>query len=144
MRGYFTIGIFHGKNAVNVGTLWRSAHSFNASGIFTVGKRYKKQGSDTTKAWKHLPLHHYENWQDFLNHLPHDCRLVGVEIDESAKPIRNYSHPERACYLLGAEDNGLPPRVIKKCHDVVQLPGEYCLNVSTAGSIVMFDRLNKE
>lgn len=40
-RGYFGIGIYHTKNVLNVGTLWRSAHNFGASFIFTVGMRYR-------------------------------------------------------------------------------------------------------
>jgi tRNA C32,U32 (ribose-2'-O)-methylase TrmJ len=29
---------------------------------------------------------------------------------------------------------------IEKCHKLVQLPGDYCMNVALAGSIMMYDR----
>lgn len=49
MSGYFEIGIFHSKTEQNIGTLWRSAYQLGASGIFTIGKRYKEMSSDTYK-----------------------------------------------------------------------------------------------
>ncbi len=70
--------------------------------------------------------------------------LVGIELTDDAIPIMEYKHPQQACYLLGAEDNGLSREAIARCHDIVILPGERCLNVAVAGSIVAFDRLNKQ
>jgi tRNA G18 (ribose-2'-O)-methylase SpoU len=139
-RGYFAIGIEHTKSVVNVGTLFRSAYSMGAAYIFTIGRRYKQQASDTTKTWRHIPLLHYHTFGDFYKQLPHDCRLVGVEILPEARPLPGYTHPERCVYLLGAEDHGLSKEAVTRCHDLVVLPGERCLNVSVAGSIVMYDR----
>lgn len=139
-RGYCGVGILGCKTAVNIGTLWRSAHILGADFIFTVGKRYKRQASDTTKAWKSIPLWHFDDIDDLLAHSPFDCRLVGVELDERANPLAAYKHPDRAIYLLGAEDKGLPEQVINRCHDLIVLPGDYSLNVATAGSIVLYDR----
>jgi len=67
-----------------------------------------------------------------------------VEITENAKQLPAYKHPHQACYLLGAEDYGLSPEIIKKCHDIVQIPYSFsCLNVAVAGSIVFYDRSMK-
>ena len=142
-RGFFAIGIYHAKTEVNVGTLWRSASLFGAAYIFTIGKRYKKQSSDTMKSWKHIPLFHYETFEEFYNALPHDCRLAGIELTESAKDLKDYTHPERCVYLLGAEDHGLNELCLQKCHNLVKLPGEFSMNVAVAGSIVMYDRISK-
>lgn len=142
-RGFFAIGIENGKTLPNLGTLWRSANIFGAQFIFTIGRRYKNQSSDTLKTPRHIPLFHYENVQDLIDHLPSACPLVGLELDERAVAISNYKHPQRACYLLGAEDNGLTKVAREKCHALVQLPGECSLNVAVAGSIVMFDRNSK-
>ena len=143
MRGYYGIGIFHPKTEVNVGTLWRSAFSLDALFIFTIGKRYEKQSSDTTATWRHIPLYHYTSFEEFNNYRPYDCKLIGVEISEKSIPIKNFIHPQRCIYLLGAEDHGLPNYVLEKCQYVIEIPSRFCLNVSTAGSIVMFDRINK-
>jgi len=142
-RGYYGIGILNGKTEMNIGTLWRSASILGASFIFTIGKRYKKQASDTMKAWRHIPLYHYDEFADFYKNIPYDCQLVGVELDERAHLIKNYVHPQRCIYILGAEDNGLTIEALSHCHSIIQLPGEYCMNVAVAGSIVMYDRYNK-
>jgi tRNA G18 (ribose-2'-O)-methylase SpoU len=142
-QGYFGIGIYHAKNSINVGTLWRSANIFGASFIFTIGNRYKRQSSDTMKTPMHIPLFQFDDFATFKNYLPKFGRLVAIEIIDSAKDLRNYCHHKQSVYLLGAEDTGIPESILEKCHDVIKIPGDYCLNVSTAGSIVMYDRLIK-
>jgi tRNA G18 (ribose-2'-O)-methylase SpoU len=143
MRGYFGIGIWHAKTENNVGTLWRSAYLLGASFVFTVGRRYRKQASDTATTWRHIPLFHFEDVDALIRHMPYSCPLVGVELDPRAHPVTRFIHPERACYLLGAEDHGLSPDVRNRCHALVQLPGEFSMNVAAAGTIVLYDRLAK-
>jgi tRNA G18 (ribose-2'-O)-methylase SpoU len=142
-RGFFGIGILNNKTEQNIGTLWRSASIMGASFIFTIGKRYKKQASDTMQSWRHIPLYNYESFEDFYKSMPYDCQLVGIELDEKSVPVSTFKHPERVVYLLGAEDNGLTKEAIEKCKTLVQLPGNYCMNVAVAGSIIMYDRLLK-
>jgi len=143
MRGYFGIGIYHTKTKENIGTLWRSAYIFGASFIFTIGKRYKKQSSDTTKAWTKIPLFHYDTFDEFQLHRPHDCRLVGIEQSDYSLDLKTLHHPERCIYLLGAEDHGLPQDVMIRCQRIVHIDTSICLNVAVAGSIVMYDRNTK-
>ena len=143
-RGYFGIGIFHGKNKENIGTLWRSAAILGADFIFTIGKRYKHQCTDTMKAPRHIPLYDYKDYDDFFEHVPQGCPVVAVELADNSIPLERYVHPERCIYLLGAEDIGLPENILNRCRETVQLIGDYCMNVATAGSIVMYDRVAKE
>jgi tRNA G18 (ribose-2'-O)-methylase SpoU len=140
---YSAIGVYKGKTAHNIGTLWRSAYILGASYIFTVEKKYKKQSSDVLQAWSRIPLFHYSTFEDLLNNIPYDCRLIGVELDESATLLSNFEHPQRAIYLLGSEDQGLPQEVLEKCHFVIKLPGYSSLNVGVAGAIVLHDRISK-
>lgn len=142
-RGFYGIGIVGSKTPLNVGTLWRSAGSLDAAFIFTAGRRYPKQASDTIKAWKHIPLFEFDTAADLFEHIPKDCVPVAVELNDASRPLARYSHPERAVYMLGAEDNGLPNAVLERCRDIVQIPGSHCLNVAVAGSIVLYDRVAK-
>ena len=142
-RGYFGIGVYHIKSEINVGTLWRSAYNLGADFIFTIGRRYKKQSSDTTKTFRHIPLYHYLTFEEFSKARPLGATLIGVEQSEKSKELKSFSHPEQTIYLLGAEDNGIPEEILKKCNQVVQIDTPMCLNVSVAGSIVMYDRKNK-
>ncbi len=143
MRGYFGIGIEDTKCEMNVGTLWRSAHAFGAAFIFTIGRRYaKRQATDTTCAWKHVPLYHYDDIDDFQAALPRDSWIIGIEIP-GKRSLSDFHHPERAIYLLGAEDHGLSKKAKDICRSLVQIPSNYCLNVAATGSIVMYDRAAK-
>lgn len=141
-RGFFAIGIQHNRTPANLGTLWRSAQMYDAAFIFTVGARYIRQASDTPKTPRHKPLFHYRDLDDLVEHLPHSCPLIGIELHPTAHPLSTFPHPERACYLLGAEDHGLTREAIERCHELVQIEGPkpQSLNVSVAGSLVMHDR----
>lgn len=139
-RGYFEIGIYQGKTISNLGTLWRSAYQLGAAGIFTIGNRYRHQSSDTVKACRHIPMREYVDFDHFQNSRPINCMLIGVEM--GGRKLSGYNHPERAIYLLGAEDNGLPRHVIEKCQSIVSLDAINTLsyNVAVAGSLIMYHR----
>lgn len=140
---YFGVGVENLKNEVNLGTLWRSANNLGASFIFSTGRRYRHQSSDTTKTYRNIPYHHYLTFDDFYEHLPFNCRLVGVELVKNATPLPDFIHPPTAVYILGAEDGGIKTTTLEKCHQIVKIPSLYCLNVATAASIVMYDRVAK-
>tara|TARA_Y100000385_G_C13073300_1_gene630124 strand:+ start:1460 stop:1939 length:480 start_codon:yes stop_codon:yes gene_type:complete len=143
IKGYHAIGVFRGKTQHNIGTLWRSAYILGASYIFTVDGKYKKQSSDVLRTWSRIPLFTYKTFEDLLENIPFDCRLIGVEIDNRAEMLHEFEHPKRAIYLLGAEDSGLPEFVKEKCHFLIKLPGNSSLNVGVTGSIVLHDRVSK-
>lgn len=140
MSGYFEIGIYQGKTPSNLGTLWRSASQLGAAGIFMIGQRYTKNGADTVKSYKHIPLREYKDFDHFKSCVPYDCQLVGIEM--GGRPLSGRAHPERAIYLLGSEDNGLPKEIIEQCQIIISLESINTLsyNVAVAGSIVMYHR----
>lgn len=145
-RGYFAIGIYHGKAEVNTGTLWRTAHLYGAAFIYTIGRRYRMQASDTPKTPLHTPLFHFDTVADLKKHLPWGAPMVGVELDPRAVQLPAFTHPERAVYLLGAEDHGLPMDVMDQCHSLVTIPSmlPQSMNVSVAGSLMIYDRFTKQ
>jgi tRNA G18 (ribose-2'-O)-methylase SpoU len=137
---FFGIGIQNGKTPENLGVLWRSAQNLGASFIFTIGNRYAKQACDTHDAVASIPYFHYESFDDFFKNIPKGARLVGVELTDKAIPLETFNHPRRCVYLLGAEDHGLSKKAIEKSHFLVKFQSQLSLNVSVAGSIVMYDR----
>jgi tRNA G18 (ribose-2'-O)-methylase SpoU len=145
VRGYFGMGTYNPKRELNTGTLYRSIFNFGGSYAFTIGSRYKVTRGDTCKHWKHVPSFSYDTFDEFLRSKPKDSILVGCEIDTRAHSLSNFVHPERAVYMLGAEDLGLPYDVRDKCDIIVSIPTKTfeSLNVSVAGSIIMYDRLLK-
>ena len=144
-RGFFAIGIYQSKTEANVGTLLRSAYLYGAAFVFTVGRRYARQASDTPNTSEHIPLFHFDTINDLIEHLPHGAPLIGVELDPRGYPLHEYTHPSKGVYLLGAEDHGLPQKVLDMCHAIVEIPTlePQSMNVATAGSIVIYDRYVK-
>ena len=144
--GYFGIGIVKPKHEANVGTLWRSAWQLGASFIFTVATRFKYEASDTTQAYKQLPLHKHEDWGGFAESSPHGAVWVAVEM--GGTPLQDFEHPPRAVYVLGSEDNGLNRPVVEACQCHVALPKwvgrSSSYNVAMAGTLVMYDRMIKQ
>jgi tRNA G18 (ribose-2'-O)-methylase SpoU len=141
-RGYFAVGIWHPKNSANTGSLLRSAWLYGAAFVFTVGCRYDRQASDTVSTPHAVPLLHFASITDLAAHLPWSAALVGVELTDDAVPLAGFRHPPRACYLLGAEDHGLPPAVLDRCHHLVRIetPRPVSLNVACAGTVVLHHR----
>lgn len=137
----FAIGVEHIKNKENIGTLLRSAYCFGASLVFTVGRRYHRQSSDTVQAPRHIPLIHFACWEDFRVHQWPEWNLVAVEIVDSAVDLAKFDHPRSAIYVLGPEDGSISRQVLEWPNvRKVQIQSRFCLNVATAGSIVMWHR----
>ena len=140
MRGYFGIGVEGINKPMNVGALFRSAHAFGASFVFTVAATYdKKASSDTTDVRANLPYYEFADL-DALR-LPNDCTLVGIEFRDDAVELPSFRHPRQAAYVLGPERGSLSPRLVKHCDLLVKIPTRFCVNVSVAGAIIMYDRL---
>lgn len=138
-RGFCGIGIYHPHFDVNVGGLFRSAFCLGADFIFTIGRKYKKESSDTCNAALHVPYYHYLDKESFLANLPNGCRPTLIELSDKARDLNNFCHPERAVYILGNEGGGLPQDWLDKFL-TVKINTRNCLNVATAGSIVLFHR----
>jgi len=139
-RGYFWIGLWGGVVPDNLGTLLRHAHILGAKQFFTVEARYTGDPSDTGKSWKIVPAVHYENIEDFYLHIPMGATLIGIE--RNGMPLSRFVHPERAVYILGAEDIGLTRQMRELCDKIVTV--DYVVNipynVATCGTIVMWHR----
>ncbi len=139
--GYFEIGVFHPRSSDNVGTLWRSAYQLGAASIFTIGRPYRQQTSDTQHTAYEIPLRNYPTFEDFLTNRPVGALLIGVEM--GGQPLSSFVHPERAIYLLGSESTGLPESVLQQCNAVIGLESiNYpSYNLAVAGSLVLYHRV---
>ncbi len=142
MRGYFAIGVEGISKPMNAGGLFRTAHAFGASFVFTVAARYPRaEGAkaDTSDAPGSVPFYSFPDADSLL--LPEDCTLVGVELTEDAAELPSFRHPPQAAYVLGPERGALSPELTEKCAFVVQIPTRFSVNVGIAGAIVMYDRV---
>lgn len=141
MRGYFGIGAERISKAMNLGAVLRTGHAFGASFAFTVNARHSAREvnlSDTAKSPAHLPLYEWERLEDMA--LPRGCVLVGVELDEHADDLPSFRHPLNAAYILGPEKGDLSPEAKALCAHLVKIPTKFCVNLSVAAALVMYDR----
>jgi tRNA G18 (ribose-2'-O)-methylase SpoU len=142
LRGYFGIGIEGASKAMNVGALFRSAHAFGASFVFTVAAAYDEDEgglADTSDAPGSLPFYAFPDVESFA--LPKDCALVGIELLDRATELPSFRHPRRAAYVLGPERGVLSDALLRRCAFMVKIPTAFALNVGIAGALVMYDRL---
>jgi tRNA G18 (ribose-2'-O)-methylase SpoU len=142
MRGYFGIGAEGISKPMNLGALMRTGHAFGASFLFSVAaaKAIRQVNfADTSKSIEHVPYYPWDTIADMA--LPKGCQLVGVELTEDAVDLPSFRHPLNAAYVLGRERGDLSPEMLARCAHVVKIPTRFCINVSLAGALVMYDRV---
>lgn len=141
MRGYFGIGVERVSKPINMGGLFRTAHAFGASFVFTVGTAYERgevKRIDTSDAAAQLPVYEFESVEAMR--LPKECSLVGIELLDDAMELPSFRHPRCAAYVLGPERGSLSKEMVECCDHVVRIPTRFCVNLAVAGAIVMYDR----
>ncbi|MDA1190702.1 MAG: hypothetical protein O3A46_03345 [Candidatus Poribacteria bacterium] len=147
-RGFFMIGVVEPRNTLNIGTLVRSSFAFGAQGVFGIARRFPLDNEAAHTFDRHVPVFYFEDAAHFNTAMPENAEFVIIEMDENARSLETFVHPERAVYLLGSEYIGMPEEYFtlrEKTH-IVQVPSKagVSLNVAIAGSIVMADRAMKE
>lgn len=140
-RGFSCVALWKPKNEHNIGSTVRAAGAFGARltiigshRVFTPGRLGR---TDPGASHKHMPVIFS---QDLLDALPHECTAVAVEM--GGGDLRAFVHPERAAYIFGSEDHGLPQEVIDVCDCHVSIPAG-SLNLAAAVNVVMYDRALK-
>lgn len=140
-RGYFGIGSEGISKAANLGAVMRTAHAFGASFVFTVNAHHKLRGindTDTSKSLSHVPYYEWDSREAMR--LPNGCPLVGVELTEDSVDLPSFRHPLSCAYILGPEKGSLSPEMTAQCTHVVKIPTKFCINVSLAAALTLYDR----
>lgn len=141
MRGYFAVGAEGISKPMNLGAILRTAHAFGASFAFSVNTSHRVRDvyqADTAKSASHVP---YYEWADIgAMALPDNCQLVGVELTEEAVDLPAFRHPLCAAYVFGRERGSLTEEMQARCQHIVKIPTKFCVNVSVACAITLYDR----
>jgi len=141
MRGYFAIGAEGISKPMNLGALMRTANAFGANFVFSVdaaAKTREAYKSDTSRSFKQLPYYQWDTIDEM--ELPRGCQVVGIELTDDAVMLPTFRHPPAAAYVLGRERGDLSEEMLAKCAHVVKIPTKFCINISLAGALVMYDR----
>lgn len=140
MLGFAVVALDNPKSEVNVGGALRACHVYGVPLMVIRGQRFKRCASDTTKAYRHIPVQEVE---DLHASIPFDCVPIAVEITEGATLLPRYHHPERAFYVFGAEDATLGDRVLSWCRDKIMVPTRWSMNLAATVNVVLYDRMAK-
>lgn len=141
MRGYFGIGVQGISKAYNLGAVLRTAHAFGASFAFTVDAFHRKEQvnrTDTSRSDTHLPFYEWDRVDQLV--LPKNCSLVGIELTEKSIDLPSFRHPRNCAYILGPEMGSLSDDVVERCEHIVKIPTKFCINVSLAAALTLYDR----
>ncbi len=142
MKGYFAIGAEGISKPMNLGALMRTANAFGASFVFSVKAEDKTRiayKSDTSRTFKTVPYYQWESIDEIV--LPRECQMVGVELTDDAVDLPEFKHPRMAAYVLGPERGNLSQAMQDRCDHIIKIPTKFCINVSLAGALVMYDRV---
>ena len=99
-RRYSCIGLFNPKSPENVGSVMRAAGCYGVNSVFYTGKRYARAqefATDTKMIHQDIPLIGIDDLQKII---PLGCTPVAVELVEGARPLPEYTHPDRAIYIF--------------------------------------------
>jgi len=141
MRGYFGVGVEGISKSYNLGAVLRTANAFGASFAFTIGatnKALEIRRTDTSRSDIHMPFYDWESAEDLI--LPKNCQLVGVELTEDAIDLPSFRHPTTCAYILGPEKGSLSETIQARCDHIVKIPTKFCINVSLAAALALYDR----
>lgn len=141
MRGYFAVGMERISKAHNLGAILRTAHAFGASFAFTIDATHKAldvRQTDTSGSFSHLPFYDWKGLDDLI--LPKGCQMVGIELTDASIELPSFRHPLNCAYMLGPEKGSLSPELQARCSHIVKIPTKFCLNVSLAAALTIYDR----
>ncbi|MCE1008445.1 RNA methyltransferase [Pseudomonas monteilii] len=142
-KRYSCIGLFNPKSPENVGSVMRAAGCYGVNSVFYTGKRYERARdfvTDTKRVHYDIPLIGIDDLQRII---PLGCTPVAVELVEGARPLPEYTHPDRAIYIFGPEDGSLSEDVRGWCEETIYIPTEGCMNLAATVNVVLYDRLAK-
>lgn len=140
-RGFSCIGLSNPQDGINIGHALRAALCFDVRMVILENPdkniNIKKLLTDPGKTYKHIPIITTDNILDIV---PTDCEVIGVELNPNSIDLRNFHHPERACYIFGPENGSISEKILKKCNSIVSIPTTISLNLGMSVNITMYDR----
>ena len=142
MKGYFAVGAEGISKPRNLGAILRTAQAFRASFVFSVGAANKVRtaySADTSKTFESVPYFAWDTPDEMR--FPKGLQLVGVELTDDAVELPTFQHPRMAAYVFGRERGDLSGDMLARCRHVVKIPTKFCLNVSVAAALIMYDRM---
>lgn len=135
------IAIENVEHDFNIGSIVRTANSFNVQKVHIIGKKkYNRRGAMCTD--KYLEIVHHSTIGEFLE-TQNGRELVAIENNTpSAKPINEKHFKPNTTLIFGSENNGIIEELLEKTHDVrfiESFGSTRSVNVGVAAGIAMYE-----
>ena len=142
-RNELEIAIENVEHDFNVGTIVRSANSFNAARVHIIGKRkYNRRGAMCTD--KYLEVCYWADWKEFIQDQKARGReIVAIENNTPrAKGLVSKKFVQKTTLVFGSEGNGITPELLETADDVrfiESFGSTRSVNVGVAAGIAMYE-----
>lgn len=140
-RSPLEVAIENVEHDFNIGSIVRTANSFNVSKVHIIGKKkYNRRGAMCTD--KYLEIIHHSTIEDFLQ-TQQGRELVAIENNTPrAKPLHEKHFAKNTTLIFGSENNGITHGLLEKSHDVRYIESfgsTRSVNVGAAAAIAMYE-----
>ena len=140
-RNSLEIAIENVEHDFNIGSIVRTANSFNVAKVHIIGKKkYNRRGAMCTD--KYLEIVHHADLEDFLK-TQEGRELVAIENNtERAAPLHSKRFIKDTTLIFGSENSGISPELLGKATDVRYIESfgsTRSVNVGAAAAIAMYE-----
>ena len=135
------IAIENVEHDFNIGSIVRTANSFNVKKVHIIGKKkYNRRGAMCTD--KYLEIIHHPSLDDFLN-TQKNRELIAIENNTPrAEPLHTKKFIKNTTLIFGSENNGITEELLEKATDVrfiESFGSTRSVNVGAAAAIAMYE-----
>ena len=135
------IAIENVEHDFNIGSIVRTANSFNVNKVHIIGrKKYNRRGAMCTD--KYLTIVHHATIDDFLK-TQTGRELVAIENNTPrAKELHSKKFQPATTLIFGSENNGITKELLDKAQDVRYIESfgsTRSVNVGAAAAIAMYE-----
>ena len=139
------IAIENVEHDFNIGSIVRTANSFNVSKVHIIGKKkYNRRGAMCTD--KYITIVHHPSLNDFLAS-QQGRELVAIENNtERAKPLNDKEFKPNTTLIFGSENNGITKELLDAAKDVrfiESFGSTRSVNVGVAAGIAMYEYIRQ-
>ncbi len=135
------IAIENVEHDFNIGSIVRTANSFNVEKVHIIGKKkYNRRGAMCTD--KYIKIIHHPSLEDFLAS-QQGRELIAIENNTPrAQPLNQKKFTRETTLVFGSENNGISEELLAKVDDVrfiESFGSTRSVNVGVAAGIAMYE-----
>lgn len=135
------IAIENLEHDFNIGSIVRTANSFNVKKVHIIGKKkYNRRGAMCTD--KYLKIEHHPSIEEFLK-TQKNRELVAIENNvKGAGPLHKKKFQPNTTLIFGSENSGITEELLKTAEDIrfiESFGSTRSVNVGVAAGIAMYE-----